>query len=490
MAALDTNTTGLRIAEQTSLGVLGASPLWMPVEPNEYAEFGPQFKRVARETINPGRQRRKGRVTDLDAVAGWKNDFTQRSLFKLFQGFMFADWRIKAQKAVSAVSGTQFTVASGGTSFLVGSLLLGENFATAANNGLKAVTASTGTTISVSGLTAEASPPADAQITSVGFRGATGDLVMTVASSLAQLESTVADFTTWGLIPGEWLWIGGDATANKFATAVCNGPYRIKSIAANLIIFDRAPGTPTADTGTGKNLDVYWGHVIKNESLPANQKTRWYTLERFMGTGGPGYEYVKDAIANTLKMTLKSTEKVELEFGFIGLDHEDSATQLAAGTRPSLPAEDMYECSSDFGRLRLLDEVAAATLGSYFEEITLSIDNGAEPSKALATLGGFDVSLGDFVVSGTMKGYFTTFEALAAVRASKDVSMDFMFTYGTPTNIGYLFDVPLIGLGDGRRTAEKNKKIMTDMTTDAAGHPTLDHTLLIVNFPYLPQAAL
>jgi hypothetical protein len=167
--AVDSNVTGLFFAEE----VLGSpkalsSPIWYPVEPNSYGEFGAQTKTVKREPITASRQKRKGAVVGLDVAAGFNLDFTSKVPYIMMQGFMFADWRAKDNMAPTAVSGTQYTVASGGAAFLANDLLFAENFNVAGNNGLKVPTASTATTVSAPGLAVEASPPSTARITRVG----------------------------------------------------------------------------------------------------------------------------------------------------------------------------------------------------------------------------------------------------------------------------------------------------------------------------------
>jgi hypothetical protein len=482
---LPSNSTGLRYAEEVlgTPGTLPGSPIWNPLEPNSYGDFGPQVKTVARNPINASRQRRKGVVVDVDASAGFNTDFAQKTMFDLMQGFMFADWRKKDTDVVTATNTTAYTIASGGADYLTNSLVLAENFTNAGNNGLKKVTGTTATTVTVGGLTTEVSPPATAAITRVGYEAASGDITLTVAGSVITLGSTTLNFTTLGLIPGEWIWVGGDAAGNQFATAADNGFYRIKTIAANAIVFDRSPNSPVTDTGAGKTIRLFFGHVIKNEG-EALIKARTYQLERKLATGQ--YEYMLGAMANTLALDIKVADKITMDMGFVA---NDGATALAAksGTRPSLPASNYaFNSSSDFTRLRLLDDTAGGSLATYLQDLKLTIDNGVTPAKAIGTIGAIDQVPGDFMVSGTVEAFFSSVAAVDAVRNNNDVALDFALV---AKNVGWLFDMPLITLGDARLKVEKDKPIILPLSLDAAAHETLDHTLLVVYYTYLPSAA-
>ena len=57
---IDSNVTGLAYAEEASIGVLPGSPVFYSLEPNSYNPTGAEIKTVARNPINPSRQRKKG----------------------------------------------------------------------------------------------------------------------------------------------------------------------------------------------------------------------------------------------------------------------------------------------------------------------------------------------------------------------------------------------------------------------------------------------
>jgi hypothetical protein len=155
---LDSNVTGLRYAEETTIGVLpvASSPMWYPLEPNTYNDFGANTKSVARRPINPSRQLRKGVLTDLDPAAGFSNDLTQDGLTRLLQGFFVANLREPEDSQsfnnnttpIASVvhSSHEYTVTNNNVfgSLAANDLLSASKFANSQNNGLKVVTSTSG----------------------------------------------------------------------------------------------------------------------------------------------------------------------------------------------------------------------------------------------------------------------------------------------------------------------------------------------------------
>lgn len=501
----DSNLTGLRIAEEATLKVLPGTPVWYPMEPNSYSDLGGQLKTVARNPINPSRQRKKGTITDLDASGGFNQDLTLNNMTRAMQGFFFASIREKPSSApmngtavamtAIAAADDDYTAAAGlPTTIVAGDLVFASGFAAAANNGLKTASgASIVTAISVNeSLSDEAAPPAAAKVRKVGHQFAAGDLSIVLNGTLARLTSAAVTMTNLGLIAGEWVYLGGDAALTTF-TSVNKGWARVGAIAATYIEFDKTEWVPIADVGTLKTIQLFFGSVLKNESDPTLIVRRTYNIERTLGNDANGVmsEYLVGAVANELTINVPQADKVHVDLSYVALDNEQYAGTIGVkgGTRPTQTAEACFNTSSDLTRIRLgvVSETNSLVdpLFAFATELTLTVKNGVTPNKALGVLGGFDTSAGTFEVGGKGTFYFANVAAVQAVRNNSDVTIDLILQ---KANAAILFDIPLLGLGDGRLNVEQDKAIMLPLDMSAA-ESKFNSTFLFMSFPYLPNAA-
>ena len=508
---IDSNVTGLRFAEESSLKTLPGTPDWIPLEPNSYEDFGGNITTLARTPISADRQRKKGVTTDLEAAGSFNNDLTQTNLQSLLQGFFFADLRRKGEEIVTAVdvdtsNPDEYEVAST-TGFAVDDLILGSGFTNSGNNALNVVTAivsDTSVEVADGQLTAEASPPSDAQITVVGHQFQSGEVDIDATTyDLPRLvrASGSKDFTDFGLVPGEWIFIGGDGASEDFATAANNGFKRVRSVAETYIEFDKSVSAMADETGTGLTVRLFFGRVLKNET-GSDITRRTYNLERTLGApddASPAQiqsEYLTGAVPNELTFNINTADKITTDLSFVASDHEtrDGATGVKSGNRPSLTETDAFNTSSDFSRIKLSTvsstNEAPDALFAFVTEMTLTVNNNVSPNKAIGTLGAFDISAGTFQVGGEMTAYFSDVDALAAIRNNSDITLDMIMV---KNNAGIAIDLPLITLADGRANVEQDTPITLPLTNEAASGAgvvsTLDHTLLMVFFDYLPNAA-
>lgn len=498
---IDSNVTGLRFAVESALKTLPASPVWYPLEPNSYSDFGGQITTVARNPINPTRQQKKGVTTDLSASGGFNQDLTHTNLTRLMQGFMFADIREKVTTIpmngsavpITAVTSADKSYATTKTGFSAGDIVLASGFASAQNNGVKTVSSnSAGELVVNEAVVDEASPPASAALRVVGFQFPAADAsIVFTAGSYPRLTAAATDCETLGLIPGEWVYLGGDAAGSAFDS---NGGFaRVNAVTTGYIEFDKTDWTPAAEDGTGKSIQVFFGDVLKNESDTTLIKRRTYQLERTLGNDADGTmsELLTGAVANQFTLNSPQAQKITVDLTFMACDNEQrsGADGLKDGTRPALEESDAYNTTNDFSRIKLSSvsgtDAAVTPMFMYGTDLTLSVNNNVSENKALGVLGAFDTSAGMFEVKGSLTAYFADVAGVQAVRNNADVTLDVCMA---KDNAGLVFDVPLISLGNGRLSVEKDKPITLPLDVMGA-EGKFGHTLLFQVFNYLPNLA-
>lgn len=498
---IDSNATGLAYAEEATIGVLPGSPVWKALEPNSYADFGGELALVARNPINADRQLKKGVTTDLDASGGFQTDLTQANLQDLLQGFFWASLRKKVELAVAVVDTTidDYQPASGGDGYYVNDLLFAKGFTDAANNGLKVVTGVPGaTSVPVTSNLVTAAAQAGT-ISRVGHQFGTGDATIDASGTYPKLTATAKNLTQLGLLVGEWVFIGGDLTAEQFATAADNCWARVRSIAAAAIEFDKTSATMVTDAGTGKTIRIFFGRVLHNE-LSGTIVRRTYQLERQLGAPDDALpaqiqsEYLVGAVPNEFTMNIATADKITCDLSFVGtnVEQRSGATGVKAGTRVAVEEADAFNTSSDFARIKLSAHVDGtenpAALFAFLSELKLTINNGVKPNKAVGTLGAVEVSSGNFHVNGTMTAYFADVAAIQSVMQNSDITLDVAIA---KANQGIVIDLPLVALGDGRPTVAADEPVMIPLSFEAATGAKFgkNYTMWMEFYDYLPTRA-
>lgn len=486
MARVLTNNSTLQYAVEQSLGVLPGSPSWYLLEPNSINTYGATITTVARSPISKNRQERKGTITDLDSSVEFEADLTFSHFIDFIEGFLFANFQGTTPFVPTAVTATGYTVASGGA-LTQDTLIYARGFNTSANNGLKAVGAgSTATEIKTSGLTAEASPPTNVEVAIAGVRGATGDIQI---DSNGDIISTTLDFTTLGLTVGQSIHVGGADTVTQFATAANTGYVRLTAIATNKLTIDKRGSTFVTDTGTGKTIDLLFGRFLKNvatDDVDYVEKSFQFelTYTNLDNPSGDKYEYAEGNYCNQVSFNIPITDKATATFGFIGTDTPEPTTTRAtnASTAISPNRTTALNTSADMPRLRIqqLDETGITT---DFKSLTMTLNNNASPEKVLANLGAKYINTGNFQVSLEAQLLFTDSAVASAVRNNTTVMMDFVLKNDDG---GILVDIPAMTLGGGAREFPVNETVLINTTGNAFADPTLNTSIGISLFPYLP----
>jgi len=344
-------------------------------------------------------------------------------------------------------------------------------------------------------------PTAAAAIATVGVQSAAGDIDVDASGSLPILTSTTLDFTTLGLVPGEFLRIGGDGAGTAFANATNNGFVRMRSIAANAITIDKAEGAMATEASTTETIQIFFGRVLKNE-LGTTIRRRTYNLERTLGAPDDAQptqiqsEYLVESVPGEFSLNVPTANKATCSLSFVSGDNEvrTGVTGVKPGTRPDIEEADAFNTSSDVPRFKLAlvvpGDEAPTPLFAFATEMTLSLNNNISGNKAIGVLGNFEVTAGTFEIGGSLTAYFADVTATQAVRNNSDVTLEMHLV---KANAGVTVDIPLISLGGGRITVEQDQPITLPLEMPAATgakiHANLDYTLFMIFWDYLPDAA-
>lgn len=489
-----TNNFSLEYAIEETLGVLPGSPVWKLLEPNTIGAFGATISTVARSPISKNRQRRKGTITDLDSAVEFDADLTLEHFIDFIEGFMFANFVGPDKTVPTAVSTTAFTVPAMSAALPQFTLVFCRGFTNSENNGMKIVdTGGTTTSIPITGGGMVVETPSAAQNVSVdvcGFQFLVGDLDV---DSDGNLTSTSKDFTELGLTPGQFIWVGGSLTANKFTESANTGYARIVSIAANLLTLDKKGQTFVTEADTTQLMELHFGQFIKNVGVDDSE----YLERSFQFEGaydnlehpGPGdaWEYAKGNFCNTLGFELPLTDKATVSFGFVGTDTEvPTTTRKTNADTPVEPVETgAFNTSADIARLRIIN-IDESGLTTDFKSLTLNINNNVSPEKVLAQLGAKYMNTGNLEIDIETQLLFTNPAVVAAIRANARLTMDFSIHNDDGA---IMVDIPSMTLGGGGRDFPVNESILINVTAMAYGDTTFGNSMSVSMFPFVPSSS-
>lgn len=488
--------TSLLAAVESSLGTQPTSG-WQTLQPNAggLGGFYLKTKTVARAPLTKLRQMEASKIVDADAGPTLQQDFS-KDLIDLFGEGMFLA-RAKqsggtglAYFTPTARTTTDYTVAASGA-LQQNTLVYARGFVNAANNGLFSVGASsTATAIKVSGGTAETVSGYVATLEVAGWRGASGDIGLDVNGNLT---SVAADFTTMGLTVGQVIWVGGTTAGTSFATTAYRGFAKITAIAAHLLTLSRRAWTvAAADTGTGKTIDLYWGRFLRNVAFGATDYSATsYQLELTYNalSGGTTDEYVYAAgnLIDQTKFTFPTANLVTCDITFLGTTISKPSTVRATGASTAAAAlaieglttatEQLYE--------QIMIQATEAVVSSDIESSALTFMNHISAQKQHGFLGTKRPIVGKAEVMLDATVELTQDDAIKACQDNTTLM------YGTGIRNGdggWFFDVPSCKCTDAPPSFPANGPVTLALKLEAFRDPTLNYSLGLSMFPFLPAS--
>lgn len=477
----EANKTTTRYVKETVPGVTPNTPAFREVLlTSSSLTFNPD--NVQDDSVTPDRQIEESKMVGytVDGENGHRLRFAASDeSFELAFMNTFTNQPTLAPTGFTATAGT-YAVGSGGAVFKAGHLILASGFTNAANSGVKKVASSTGTTVVVgaSGVD-EASPPAGATIRVVGFEAASGDLATDIAPF--RLKSTALDFTTLGILVGDWIKVGGSLTANKFNLSIVNGWVRVSAIAAGFLTLDSVPTGWAADTGTGKTIRLFLGDRLRNGSVDSS-----FTFERqIIGDDNvTRYRYFRGC---RLGMTVSVAAKqlAELTFSIMAMSSGrlETTRQPGATSLPAISGE-IYDGSNNVKEIRL--NGVQLINPNIPISVSLEIDNSYRGRDGLGSLGFVGVKAGTLQVTGGVEAYLGDGTQINLLQDQLYFPVSWP-TLALDGSSGYFWDVPRAKFTDG---GEEIQGRDTDLQPDLEflGHKTQNgtaYTVQLQRFAYL-----
>lgn len=500
---MDSNLTALRVAKEPSFGTAPANPVYKEIRRTSDAVGFTPTNDVTNE-IDSSRQVNDLINTGRDSGGDMAMEVSIENMDSFLEGLFCNNWLRTPEVAngalweygasatrITSVSATAITTAatsvlagsvnnSPSTAFVANMLIRNTGYGVAANNGLFPITGSTATTI-LGTFTVEATPPVTAKTKVVGFQGASGDIVATITGG-SGLTSTALNFTTLGLIVGQWVKISAEGGAFSFATAACNCFARISAIATNRLSFDATQGVFAADAGAAKTIRVYFGDTIRNGTTQFT-----YRLEKqYQLPVGIRYSYALGQQPSALALTAETRGVINGTLTWMGSDiTSPSATRDSGAVTQPISTNAVLDGSNSVPMI--LEGGATIGAPNYVSGFTFTLDNGLRARNAIGSPGAFGLGLGRAAITGTLTTYFGDETLLTKLRNTTASGATIAFR-DAANLCAEIFDIPRLKYTAGFPDIPG---IDTDLTTPL-GFQALrdiangrDYTLFLSRFDYL-----
>lgn len=499
---MDSNRTAFRVAKEPSFGVAPANPVYKEVRRTSDALSFTPANEVSNE-IDSTRQVNDLINTGRDAGGDMGYELSIENLDVCLEGLFCNAWnrtpevvngarweygatatRITSTSAI-AINFNAGTVLAGsqinatGAAFVTGHLI--RQTGMGAGNGNYRVSGSTATSITIAGGGVDAAPGVNARVKVIGLEGASGDIA-TVTVGGAALTSTVLNFTTLGLMVGQWVKISAEGGAFSFNTAAVNGYARISAIAAARLSFDITQGIFAADTGAGKTIRVYFGDTIRNGITQYTYRIeKQYELQ-----AGTRFSYGSGQQPSSLSLTAETRGIVTGTISWMGSDLTIPVAARDAGsvTEP-ISINSVLDASSSVPMI--MEAGAAMGAPNYVSGFGFTMDNGLRARNGIGSAGAIGMGLGRLNMTGTLSTYFGDESFLAKLR--NNTASGATIAFRDAANLtGEIWDIPRLKYTTGfPEVSGIDVDLMTPLGFQALRDlaNARDYTVMLSRFDYL-----
>lgn len=429
-------------------------------------------------------------VTDCTTgILTWARELLSRSTTKYSGGTGVAEF---VPTAVVAGSPASFTVAAGGA-LPNNTLVRGFNFANAANNGLHVTTGNLAGSIKTADALVAEVPPANSNVALwvAGIQGAAGDITIDATGNIL---STLLDFTTLGLNPGQLCYLGDPTSGAAFTPPLAGAGYFIVgSVAAHKITTILPSYVVGVDAAAGQTVRILYHSFNCNVPMDPTGANGFLvepsiSLEKAEPNvnGSTEYTYANGMVLSKLTLDIPTENKVKLTLDFMGRKITDPGTARSAGPSTAIaPIQTgIFTTAKKMLGLRFLKKADGSVCAGEVNAMQLAYSSNADARKALAVDGATGVDTGMHEPSIKLTNvYITTNEATRAVNNGTLCTIDFVMK---ASDGGFGFYFPMVVPRKGSKKYTKGKAASIDIDVPADRDPATGIQFALSQFAYLP----
>ncbi len=492
----DTNAATIGLILETTAGTTPTSPAFETIRTTGQAGLS-----ASPITVRSTELRTDRRVTDLilvgrEAGGDISMEVAYGTFDTLMEGAMFNTWTEKPTVVnvtadieisdVLAATDTITVITAQGSQFVDQMLIEMTGFTdTTLNVGLHEVVSSTATTVVVEsspGLVDEPSVPLGARIRYVGFVGASGDITATAGPDT--LTSTTLDFTTLGLVAGDWIKVGGNVAGEQFIAGNVNGNGLCRvgttAITATVLTLDVVPALWAADTAASQTIQVWVGDFIREGTTD-----RSYSIEQQFSDHSPvTFQLYTGMEVNSFTIQADSQAVVTASATFVGRDAAFSETRTSGATDVAANTNDVLNTSSDVGIL--FEDGVALAAPNHVLSTSITINNAMRRQNAVANIGSVGFGKGKADVQIGLQTYFGNQDL--AEKVLNNTTTSYTFSLEDNNNNMYVFDAPSVKFSEGSPdVGGEDDDILLPLTGQAIRHATLLYQFHVQRFTHFDQ---
>jgi hypothetical protein len=482
----DTNATRLGFIREVTAGLLPASPAFTRFRYTGAPDLGKTPTSQESEEILDSGELTDTSVTAQDIGGSVNIEFSHESYDDLLEGAMRGTYQTKRAEKTQAlgldVSDANTILVTTTAPLAIGDVIFTQGYANGANNGVFVISA---VVVDVSidvtligggapGLIAETAP-AGAAFHVVGDDAATNIDASAASGGTATLTATGADWTTYGLLPGDFIRVIG------FSQNVANdGFYRVvDATSATVLTVDQLPDGYAADDGTGGDFVIFLGERLQN----ATDRFTYSIQELFTDVNVTGPNELRQLLfgcgVNLLSLQIDSEAFVTGSMTFVGEDAVFRNVLESGETFVEAPATTPLNTSSDVARV--FEGGGALDSSNCVQSMSVEVNNNLEKKPCVGKVGGAGFRRGQYSVSGAMTTYFDDESKVEKVTNNTETSINLGFI--DPAGRSYVLDMPRVKFTEGGPSVPgRNDDVIADLAYQALRDATFGYTTKLMRF--------